>query len=107
MSKPPVDPKVAVVVIHPDPHQAVEAPAESAGNLYQDIEHGSGTLFENAVAAQQQQDTLLQAAINQGVMQIYSIDTTAAAGAGEKVAQTGVADNLTDLLKVVEGLHKD
>ncbi|MFN4010384.1 MAG: R body protein RebB-like protein, partial [Pannonibacter sp.] len=32
---------------------------------------------------------------------IYSLDTTAAAGATEKVAQTGVADNLTSLLTVL------
>ncbi len=75
-----------------------EAPAFAMGAIYQSIAHSTGILFENAVAAQQQQNTLAQAAATQGVMQIYSIDTTAAAGATEKVAQTGVADNLTSLL---------
>lgn len=34
-------------------------------------------------------------------MQIYSVETTAAAGATEKVARTGVADDLTSLLAVL------
>lgn len=78
-----------------------EAPAFAMGSIYQSMAHSTGILFENAVAAQQQQNTLAQAAANQGVMQIYSIDTTAAAGATEKLAQTGVADNLTSLLSVL------
>lgn len=78
-----------------------EAPAFAMGAIYQSMAHSTGLLIQNAVAAQQQQNTLAQAAANQGVMQIYSIDTTAAAGATEKLAQTGVADNLTSLLSVL------
>ena len=59
-------------------------------------------LAQSAPAAQQQQNSLAQAATNQGIMQIYSVDTTAAAGASEKVAQTGVSDNLTSLLTVLQ-----
>lgn len=84
-----------------------EAPAIAMGSIYQTMAHSTGILFENAVAAQQQQNTLAQAAANQGVMQIYSIDTTAAAGATEKVAQTGVADNLTSLLTVLNAFRGD
>lgn len=82
-----------------------EAPAFAMGSIYQAMAHSTGILFENAVAAQQQQNTLAQAAANQGVMQIYSLDTTAAAGATEKVAQTGVADNLTSLLTVLNAFR--
>lgn len=78
-----------------------EAPAFAMGSIYQSMAHSTGILFENAVAAQQQQNMLAQAAATQGVMQIYSLDTTAAAGATEKVAQTGVSDNLTSLLTVL------
>jgi len=78
-----------------------ESPAMAMGSLYQTMAHSTGILFENSVSAQQQQNTLTQAATNQGVMQIYSLDTTAAAGATEKVAQTGVSDNLTSLLTVL------
>ncbi|MGH8032479.1 MAG: RebB family R body protein [Luteimonas sp.] len=78
-----------------------EAPAFAMASIYQSLAHSTGILFENAVAAQQQQNTLSLAAANQGVMQIYSVDTTAAAGATEKVAQTGVSDNLSSLLTVL------
>jgi hypothetical protein len=68
----------------------VPAPPAAMGSVYQSLAHATGILFENAVAAQQQQNTLAQAAANQGVMQIYSLDTTAAAGAAPKVAATPV-----------------
>ncbi|CAM2195524.1 RebB family R body protein [Paraburkholderia sp. A1RI_3L] len=83
-----------------------EAPAMAMGSIYQTMAHSTGILFENAVSAQQQQNTLTQAATNQGVMQIYSLDTTAAAGATEKVAQTGVSDNLTSLLTVLNAFRQ-
>ncbi len=82
-----------------------EAPAMAMGSMYQTMAHSTGILFENAVSSQQQQNTLSQAAANQGVMQVYTLDTTAAAGATEKVAQTGVADNLTSLLTILNALN--
>lgn len=83
-----------------------EAPAMAMGSIYQAMAHSTGILFQNAVSAQQQQNILSQAATNQGVMQIYSLDTTAAAGATEKVAQTGVGDNLTSLLTVMNAFKQ-
>lgn len=82
-----------------------EAPAIAMGSIYQSLAHSTGILFENAVAAQQQQNIIAQAAANQGVIQIYSLDTTAAAGVTEKVAQTGVSDNLTSLLTVLRAVQ--
>ncbi len=79
-----------------------ESPAMAMGSIYQTMAHSTGILFENAVSAQQQQNTLTQAATNQGVMQIYSMDTMADAAATEKVSQAGVADNLTSLLTVLQ-----
>lgn len=84
-----------------------EAPAIAMGSIYQSLAHSTGILFENAVAAQQQMNTIAQAAANQGVIQIYSLDTTAAAGATDKVAQTGVADNLASLLTVLNAFRGD
>ncbi len=78
-----------------------EAPAMAMGSIYQTMAHSTGILFENAVSAQQQQNVLALASANMGTMQIYSLDTTAGAGATEKVAQTGVADTLTSLLTVM------
>jgi hypothetical protein len=74
-----------------------ESPAMAMGSLYQTIAHSTGILFENAVAAQQQQNTLAQAATTQGIMQIYSIDTTAAAAA----TQTSLIDHFAGLLAVL------
>ncbi len=82
-----------------------EAPAMAMGTVYQTMAHSTGILFENAVAASQQQNALSQAAANQGVMQIYSLDTTATAGASEKIGQTGVADNLQTLLTVLNAFR--
>ncbi len=79
-----------------------EAPAMALGTIYQTMAHSTGILFENAVSAQQQQNALALAASNMGVMQIYSLDTAADAGATEKVGQLGVADNLTSLLTVLK-----
>ncbi|MDH5824829.1 RebB family R body protein [Luteimonas sp. RD2P54] len=82
-----------------------EAPAFGMASMFQSLAHSTGILYENAVAAQQQQNTLAQAGTNQGVMQVYSLDTTAAAGASEKVAQTGVSDNLSSLLTVLNAFR--
>lgn len=82
-----------------------EAPAMAMGSIYQSMAHSTGILFENAVSAQQQQNSLSQAAANQGVMQIYSLDTTAAAGATESLAQSGVVDNLTSLATVLNAFR--
>ncbi len=58
-----------------------EAPAMAMGAIYQSLAHATGLLFENAVAAQQQQNVLALAATNQGIMQIYAADSAASAGA--------------------------
>ncbi|QBF31186.1 RebB family R body protein [Thalassococcus sp. S3] len=78
-----------------------DAPAIAMGSVFQTMGQSTGILVQNAVAANQQQTSLAQASTNQGVMQVYSLDTTAVAGASEKVAQVGVADNLTSLLTVM------
>jgi hypothetical protein len=78
-----------------------EAPAMAMGSIYQAMAHSTGIQYQNAVAQQQQQNTLSQEAANMGVMQIYSVDTAASAAATEKVAQSGMADNLPSLLTVV------
>jgi hypothetical protein len=97
-----VNPMVTDAVTQSNVKVVGEAPAMAISTLYQSMAHSTGILFENAVAAQQQQNILAQAAVNQGVMQIYSMDTMAGAGATEKVGQTGVADNLTGLMTVLQ-----
>ncbi|EPS7394967.1 RebB family R body protein, partial [Pseudomonas aeruginosa] len=45
-----------------------EAPAMALGSIFQTMAHSTGILFENSVAAQQQQNALALAASNMGVM---------------------------------------
>ncbi|EFO30874.1 RebB like protein [Roseibium sp. TrichSKD4] len=100
-----VNPMITDAVTQSNVKVVGESPAMALSTIYQSMAHSTGILFENAVAAQQQQNTLAQAAANQGVMQIYSVDTMAGAGATEKVGQTGVADNLTGLLTVLNAFN--
>lgn len=62
-----------------------ESPATSMANIYQSMAHSTGILFQNAVNAQNQQNILAQAAANQGVMQIYSLDTVSDAIFASKI----------------------
>ena len=52
-----------------------DAPSVALGSLYQTAGHSTGLMYENSVNSQNQQNILAHAATNQGVMQIYSVDT--------------------------------
>ena len=82
-----------------------ESPAMAMSTIYQSMAQATAILFQNSVSAQQQQNTLAQAATNQGVMQIYSMNTMAAAAGTEKMSQAGIADNLTSLLTVLKSFR--
>lgn len=101
-----VNPQITDAVTQANVKVLGDAPAIAMGTIYQTMAHSTGILFENAVNAQQQQNSLAQAAANQGVMQIYSVDTMAGAGATEKIAQGGVADNLSSLLTVLNAFRR-
>lgn len=75
-----------------------ESPAMAMGWMYQSLAHSTGLLFENAVSTQAEQTIRAQAAANQGVIQIYSVDTVGAAAATSKVAQGDVPDHMMSLL---------
>ncbi|KOR46530.1 R body protein RebB-like protein [Xanthomonas oryzae] len=96
-----VNPQITDAVTQTNVKVIGEAPAVAMGSIYQSLAHSSGILFQNAVAAQQQQTTLAQAANNQGVMQSYGVDTSACAVDVENVAQGGAADNPSSLLTVL------
>jgi hypothetical protein len=78
-----------------------EAPAMAMGAIYQSLAHSTGILYENATSSQQQLAIAGQAATNQGVIQIYSVDTMAGAVAASKVAQSDVPDTLLALLSAL------
>ena len=97
-----VNPQVTDAVTQANVKVVGEAPAMSMGSLYQSLGQTLSILYANSVTAQQNQSTLQQAATNQGVMQIYALDTAVAAGAAEKAGQLGVSDNLSSLLTVLK-----
>ena len=81
-----------------------DAPAVSMATIYQSLSHSTGVLYENAVSAQQQLGIAAQAATNQGVIQIYSVDTMAGAVATSKIAQSDVPDNTLSLLSALRAV---
>ncbi|MBD1483492.1 R body protein RebB-like protein, partial [Xanthomonas citri pv. citri] len=52
-----VNPQITDAVTQTNVKVVGEAPAVAMSSIYQSMAHSSGILFQNAVAAQQQQDT--------------------------------------------------
>lgn len=81
-----------------------QAPAMAMSAVYQAMAHSTGILFQNTVNQQQQAAICGLAATNQGVMQIYSLNSMAAAAATAKVARSDGAGNLLLLLLALKAL---
>lgn len=81
-----------------------DAPALSMAAIYQALAHSTGVLYENAISSQQQLGIAAQASTNQGVIQIYSVDTMASAVATSKIAQSDVPDNTLSLLAALSAV---
>ncbi len=79
-----------------------DAPAMAMGAIFQSLGHSSGILYENAVGSQQQLAIAAQASTNQGVIQIYSMDTMAGAVATSKIAQSDTPDQMLSLLTALK-----
>jgi hypothetical protein len=78
-----------------------DAPAMAMGAIYQSLAHSTGILYENAAGSQQQLAIAGQAATNQGVIQVYSVDTMAGAVSAAKIARSDVPDNMLALLSAL------
>ena len=85
---------------------AGEALAMALGTIYLSLAHSTAIQFQNVVSAQQQQSMLSQAATVRGIIQIYSRDTTAAAGASKKIGQCGLADQLGGLITILNACRQ-
>jgi hypothetical protein len=81
-----------------------DAPAYAMGALFQSLSHSTGILYENATSAQQQLAISGQAATNQGVIQVYSVDTMAGAVSAAKIGQSDVPDNMLSLLAALKAV---
>ncbi len=81
----PVNEQITDAVTQSNVKVVEEPPVMAMGSVYQSAAHTTGIMFENAVANQNQQNILGQAATTKGVMQIYSLDTVADAVAIAKL----------------------
>ena len=82
------------------------APANAMGSIYQSAAHSTSILFQNAVQAQQQSSICSQAATNQGVMQLYSVNTMAGAMATNKVSNSDNSNTLLTLLIILAATRR-
>ena len=100
----PVNDQITDAVTQSNVKVLADAPAMAMGTIYQSLAHSTGILFENATSAQQQLGIAAQAATNQGVIQIYSMDTMAGAVATSKVGKSDVPDNMLTLLSALKAV---
>jgi hypothetical protein len=100
----PVNDQITDAVTQSNVKVLGDAPAMAMGTIYQSLAHSTGILFENATGAQQQLSITAQAATNQGVIQIYSMDTMAGAVATSKVGKSDVPDNMLALLSALKAV---
>ncbi|MCC9625636.1 RebB family R body protein [Thalassospira sp. MA62] len=98
----PVNGQITDAVTQANVKVLAEAPAMAMGSIFQSLAHSTGILYENAVSAQQQIGITSQAATNQGVIQIYSVDTMADSVATSKIAKSDVPDNMLSLLTALQ-----
>ncbi|HTQ13428.1 MAG TPA: RebB family R body protein [Rhizomicrobium sp.] len=99
----PLNGQITDAVTQTNVKVVAEAPAMAMGAIYQSLAHSTGILFENATSSQQQLAIAAQASTNQGVIQIYSVDTMAGAVATSKISQSDVPNNMLALLAALRG----
>ena len=88
-----VSPAITDAVTQSNVKVVGEAPAMAMGTIYQSLAQSTGLMFENSVSAQQQQNMLNQAAVTQGVIQVYSVDTLS-----DAAASTSIIEGIVDVL---------
>lgn len=100
----PVNGQITDAVAQSNVNVLAAAPSVAMGSIYQSAAHSTGLLFQNAVMQQAQTAIAAQAAANQGVIQIYSANTMAAAAAANKVANSDTATEILTMLVVLKAL---
>lgn len=100
----PLNGQITDAVTQANVKVVAEAPAMAMGAMYQSLAHSTGILYENATSAQQQLGISAQAATNQGVIQVYSVDTMASAVATSKLASSDEPDNMLSLLTALRAV---
>jgi len=88
----PVNGQISDSVSQTNVEVLASAPAMAMGATYQSLGHSTGLLFESSVGSQQQLAIAAQAAANQGVIQMYTVNTMAGVAATNKIANSGTSD---------------
>jgi hypothetical protein len=86
-----VEPTIIDAVTATNVKVVAEAPAQAIEMLYQSVAHSTDILIENAVSGTRHADMIGLAATNQGVMQIYSVDTIADAISTAQILEADAA----------------
>ena len=81
------------------------APTMAMSTIYQSAAHSIGILYQNAVQAQRESAICAQASTNQGVIQIYALNSATAAVAAAKQASAGRTNDLLTLLLLAKALR--
>ena len=102
----PVNGQITDAVTQTSESDLGSAPANAMGSIYQSAAHSTSILFQNAVQAQQQSSICSQAATNQGVMQLYSVNTMAGAMATNKVSNSDNSNTLLTLLIILAATRR-
>jgi hypothetical protein len=89
-----VSPQITDAVTQANVKVLGDGPAIAMGTIYQSLAQATGLMFQNAVATQNSQNILQQAATTQGVIQIYSVDTLSDADAA-----TALSESLVKILQ--------
>lgn len=96
----PVNGRITDAVTQSNEMVLGSSPTVSMGTLYQGMAHAAGLSFHNSVQAQRHMGIAAQAAMNQGVNQVFSTGSTANAVATSRIAR-GAAGAQGDSLAVL------
>lgn len=102
----PVNGQITDSVAQANVEVLASAPAMGMGAVYQSLGHSTGILFESSVQAQQQLAIAAQAAANQGVIQMYTVNTMASAAATAKLANSNNPDTLMSTVSAFDALDQ-
>ncbi|ARJ67660.1 RebB like protein [Magnetospirillum sp. ME-1] len=100
-----VNPQITDAVTQTNVKVLGEAPAMAMASIYQSMAHSTGLMYQNAVAAQNNQNILAQAATTQGVAQLLSIGAASDAAAVKALGQSDVPDTMLALLTALKALQ--
>jgi hypothetical protein len=101
-----VNPQITDAVTQANVKALGEAPAMAMGAIYQTLAQSVGLAMHNAVAAQQQMNTIAQAATVQGIATLYSLDTAATAEGVQKILKDSTAAVKAALPAVDMSVHR-